>query len=229
MGTSMSTSDAVFVNLKPATRQTLGDSVAGSIRDAIFGGLVKPGQRLAESQIASTFKVSRAPVRDAFASLEKEGLVSRAVNGGTTVTELTRRDIEEICTLRLPLELLAVKRAVRHGTDEDWRKLAANIRTTEGVGNAQELAQFDLDFHEMIVAAADHARLLANWSNLRSQIRLIMVQRNLADNASRRGTVQGHKELLSALRARDEAKAVALLERHLQSQYDWVRSSVHDD
>ena len=215
-------SEAAMFDLKPVTRQTLGDSVANSIRDAIFGGLVQPGQRLAESQVASTFKVSRAPVRDAFACLEKEGLVRRAANGGTTVALLTPKDIEEICTLRLPLELLAVRRVVRGGSAELWAQLAKNVRATEDGASPRALAQIDLDFHETIVEAADHARLLASWSNLRSQIRLVMVQRNLADDGSRRGTVRGHKELLKALRDRDEARAVGLMERHLQSQYEWV-------
>jgi DNA-binding GntR family transcriptional regulator len=222
-------SDAALSRLlKPATRQTLGDSVDESIRDAIFGGLVKPGQRLAEGQVATTFKVSRAPVRDAFACLEMEGLVSRAANGGTTVTHLSRKDVEEICTLRLTLELLAVRWAVRHGSDEHWDRLARNIHQTEEVANPQELARLDLEFHETIVRAAGHARLLANWSNLRSQIRLIMVQRNLADDGSRRGTVLGHTELLGALRGRDEAAATSLLELHLQRQYDWVVGSYHE-
>jgi DNA-binding GntR family transcriptional regulator len=73
--------DAPYV-LRPATRQTLGANVAESLREAIFGGVFKPGQRLAEAPIASTLKVSRAPVREALASLEQEGLVSRASNRG---------------------------------------------------------------------------------------------------------------------------------------------------
>ncbi len=219
-------SEAAAFNLKPPSRQTLGDSVADSIRDAIFGGQVKPGQRLAEGQIASTLKVSRAPVRDALACLEREGLVNRAANGGTTVTHLTPKDVEEICTLRLALELLAVKRAVQFGTDAHWSRLADIVRRTENVDVPLPLAQLDLDFHETIVEAADHGRLLTNWLNLRSQIRLIMVQRNLTDDGSRRGTVRGHKELLKALRDRDETAASALLERHLQSQHEWVARSI---
>jgi len=217
--------EAAFLNSKPVSRQTLGDSVADSIRDAIFGGRVKPGQRLAEGRIATTFKVSRAPVRDALASLEREGLVSRAANGGTTVTHLAPKDVHEICTLRLYLELLAVKQAVQHGTEEHWARLADNIRRTEKVSSAKELAQLDLDFHETIVAVSGHARLLSSWLNLRSQVRLIMIQRNLSDEGSRRGTVHGHEELLKALQDRDEAAALACLEYHLQTQYEWVARS----
>jgi DNA-binding GntR family transcriptional regulator len=208
--------------LKPATRQTLADSVTASLRDAIFGGHFQPGQRLAEAQLASSLKVSRAPVREALASLEQEGLVSRTANGGTTVTHLSRQDVEEICSLRSPLEDLAVRLAAANGTAEDWARLAANIRASEAVVDPQQLAEKDLEFHEMIARAANHSRLLTSWLNLRSQIRLIMVQRNLEDADSRRSTVQGHKELLRALQARNGDEAVAILEHHLRRQYQWI-------
>src|SRR5437588_782808 len=117
-------SELASLALKPATRQTLADSIAHSLRDAIFEGLFKPGQRLAEAVLASSLKVSRAPVREALASLEQEGLVSRAANGGTTVTRLAVHDIEEICSLRQPLEVLAVRLAAARGTGADWVRMA---------------------------------------------------------------------------------------------------------
>jgi DNA-binding GntR family transcriptional regulator len=89
----------------------------------------------------------------------------------------------------------------------------------------QELAQMDLAFHEAVVRAADHNRLLASWLTLRSQIRLIMVQRNLADADSRRATVEGHKDLLRAIQAQDTPRSVAILEYHLQRQYEWIIDS----
>ena len=79
------------------------------------------------------------------------------------------------CGERSALELLAVKRAVRLGTEENWSRLADNTRRTENVTDPQELAQLDLDFHQTIVEATGHSRLLSSWLNLRSQIRLIMV------------------------------------------------------
>jgi DNA-binding GntR family transcriptional regulator len=222
-------SELGILALKPALRQTLADSITESLRDAIFGGLFKPGQRLAEAQLASSLKVSRAPVREALASLEQEGLVSRTSGGGTIVTRLSRTDVEEICSLRGPLEALAVRLAIAKGTEANWAELAANIRATEQISDPQQLAQKDLEFHEAIVRAADHSRLLSSWLNLRSQIRLIMVQRNLTDADSRRGTVQGHKELLKAIQARDEAEAVGVLDHHLKKQYQWIIDSFYSE
>jgi DNA-binding GntR family transcriptional regulator len=55
-----------------------------------------------------------------------------------------------------------------------------------------------------------------------------MVQRNLADADSRRGTVEGHKDLLRAIQAKDTTRAFAILEYHLQRQYDWIIDSFAD-
>jgi DNA-binding GntR family transcriptional regulator len=222
-------SDVASLILKPATRQTLADSITSSIRDAIFGGQFRPGQRLPEGQLAKSLKVSRAPVREALTYLEQEGLVSRTAGGGSKVSRLSRLDVEEICSLRSPLELLAASLASGKGTEPHWQNLAANIRETEGITDPRQLAQRDLEFHELIVRAADHGRLLASWLNLRSQIRLIMVQRNLTDADSRQGTVQGHKELLQKLESHDAAGAVAVLEHHLNRQYEWLMNGYAEE
>jgi DNA-binding GntR family transcriptional regulator len=218
-------SNIASLALKVPTRQTLADSITESLRDAIFGGHFQAGQRLAEARLASSLKVSRAPVREALACLEQEGLVSRTPGGGATVTCLARKDIEEICTLRLPLEVLAVRLATRNGGEADWARLADNLRATERVTDPRELAEKDLEFHEVIVRAAGHGRLLASWLQLRSQIRLLMVQWNLAHPDSPRGTVRGHRELLKAMQADDEDGAAAIAERQFSKQYHWILES----
>jgi DNA-binding GntR family transcriptional regulator len=212
----------VSLTLRPATRQTLGENVADSLREAIFGGLFKPGQQLAEAAIASTLKVSRAPVREALASLVQEGLLSRNSRRGTAVTNLSREDVEEICSLRLPLEILAVRQAIQDGTGEHWAQLAANVRDTDDARSPDQLATLDLQFHDTLMRAAGHRRLLNIWLGLRSQIRLLMMRRNLSDAESHRATVHCHKELLLALQARDLTRAIELVETHHQSQYDWL-------
>jgi DNA-binding GntR family transcriptional regulator len=217
-------SEGAVFHLRLPARQTLANGIIESLRDAIYGGTLQPGQRLAEAKLASSLKVSRAPVREALAVLEQEGLVCRVPSGGTTVTCLTRKDVEEICSLRAPLEALAVRLSLPKGKEGSWVELADNIRATEKTRNPQELAEMDLEFHEKLVRAAGHSRLLANWLTLRSQIRLIMVHHNLADADSRRSTVEGHKELLRAIQARNEVRAVAILEHHLKTQFDWIIS-----
>jgi DNA-binding GntR family transcriptional regulator len=215
----------VTLKLTLPTRHTLADSIARSLREAIFGGQFSCGHRLAEGQLAGNLKVSRAPVREALATLEREGLVTRSPSGGTSVTCLAAQDVEEICSLRLPLETLAVRLAITKGNEGDWKELAENIRMTEQIDDAQQLVQMDLEFHEKLVRASRHTRLLSSWLNLRSQLRLIMAQRHLAEIDARRSTVQGHKRLLGAIQAGDASRAVAILERLLRSNDDWMMKS----
>ncbi len=133
-----------------------------------------------------------------------------------------RADIVEICTLRHALELLASRLALAQ-PDTTWcDSLADNIEQTREAREPRQLARLDLEFHEIIVRAAHHNRLLSSWLKLRSQIRLMMMQRNLADSHSYEGTIRAHEELLAAFRAKDATRAVALLEHQMQGKYDWV-------
>jgi DNA-binding GntR family transcriptional regulator len=49
-----------------AARISLGEIVAGRLREAILNSELRPGQHLREEQIAELLEVSRGPVRDAF-------------------------------------------------------------------------------------------------------------------------------------------------------------------
>jgi DNA-binding GntR family transcriptional regulator len=217
-------SEAIAFSWEPAKRQTLGETVAASLRGAILGGHFKPGQRIAEAQVAQGLGVSRAPVRDALAYLEREGLVERSTNQGAVVATMTQSDLDEICSLREALEALAVQRAIECATDADFDQLADNIRATEAAERPGEAGIRDLEFHEILVRAARHGRLLTSWLSLRSQIQLILVQNNLADPGFIRSTARNHRALLARLRARDEASALGLMAQHMESFRNWALS-----
>ena len=137
-------------DLKRVTKLTLTDSVADSLRSAIFDRALQPGQRIPEAQMATRLGVSRAPVRDALAVLLQEGLVHRDQRGAV-VTELTRSDVDEISQLRLALERLAVTLAIRGASEEQLAALAENIRRTARASAVGEAGELDLRFHELLV------------------------------------------------------------------------------
>src|SRR5579871_5011284 len=91
-------------SLPPAKRQSLGQTVAASLRDAIYSGRLLPGQRIGQIQVAREMGVSQTTVREALTSREHEGLAVREANQGAVVCQLSRADIEEIVTLRANLE-----------------------------------------------------------------------------------------------------------------------------
>jgi len=206
------------MSLRPARRRTLGQNVADSLREAIYAGEIKPGEKLSEIKIAQEMEVSRAPVRDALAELERDGLLVRFSNQRTAVVTLTEEDVEEICGLRSTLEVLAVRLAVARATEDDFARLEENLRAFEAAVEPGEAGLLDLQFHEILVGAARHKRLLSCWQTLHSQIRFALVQGDVIDSREfRRATLSDHGELLECLRARDESRAVEVLEIQLAS------------
>jgi DNA-binding GntR family transcriptional regulator len=212
--------------LTPTVKRSLADDVVDRLRDAIFHGSFKPGEALREEQLAAMLDVSRGPVREALVQLEREGLVLVRRHRGATVARLSRRDLEDVYSLRLALEQLAIQRATRYATDQDFAAMEAvlaafDVALSRGPSE-KEVAELDVRFHDLIYQAARHQRLYDCWANLKSQIYIFLLSRNVVDPDFRAVTVKSHSDLLEAIRARDEARAMIEIEAHLRGAYDRV-------
>jgi DNA-binding GntR family transcriptional regulator len=208
-------------------KRTLAEDVTEQLRDAIFRGHFSPGQRLSEEQLAKTLGVSRGPIREAFVRLEREGLIVSQANRRSIVAQLSRRDLEEVYTMRLALERLAVQYAVQAATALDLAAMEANTATlnaalAQGL-TEQEAATLDVSFHDLIYQAARHRHVQAAWAAIRSEVYLFLLSRNRANADYRdRSIARGHADIVAALRARDSARAVAEIEFHLRGAYSYI-------
>jgi DNA-binding GntR family transcriptional regulator len=205
--------------LEPAKSNGLFQEVADRLREAILQGRFRPGERLRESELAAMLEVSRGPVREALARLEHEGLVITRRNRGATVARLSKEDEEEVRNLRLALERLAAQLAVRHATDEDLDALRDEIeRVRTGFGQrttVQEIADFEIRFHDALYRIARHKRLYKAWLDLRSQIYILLLSRNVDRPGIRDVVIDRHTALLNAIRSRDALAAIAAIEEHV--------------
>jgi DNA-binding GntR family transcriptional regulator len=212
--------------LTPTVKRSLADDVVDRLRDAIFHGSFKPGEALREEQLAAMLDVSRGPVREALVQLEREGLVIVRRHRGATVARLSRSDLEDVYSLRLALERLAIQRAARYATEQDFTAmeavlLAFDVALSRGPSE-KEVAELDVRFHDLIYQAARHQRLYDCWANLKSQIYIFLLSRNVADPDFRAVTVKAHADLLTAIRTRDEDRATIEIEDHLRGAYERV-------
>ena len=220
--------------LTALSKRTLAEDVTDRLRDAIFRGQFVPGQRLSEAQLAQALGVSRGPIREAFDRLEREGLIASQANGRSLVAQLSRRDLEEVYTLRVALERLAVEQAARAATEADFAALEANTAALEaavarGVSE-QEAAALDIEFHDLLYRAAHHGHLWEAWANIRSQVYLFLLSRNRASPDYRgRSIAEAHAGLVRALRAGEAAQAGAAIETHLRGAYDYIAQGFGED
>ena len=218
-------SERAALTLPP--KHTLTEDVTEQLRDAIFRGHFTPGERLSEEQLARTLGVSRGPIREAFVRLEREGLISSQANRRSIVARLSQRDLEEVYTIRLALERLAVQYAVHYAQASDFAAMEANTQLleeaiTRGI-TEQEAATLDIGFHDLLYRSARHQHALDAWLNIRSQVYLFLLSRNLANPDFRERVIsRGHSDILDALKKRDEKRALRSIEEHLRSAYMYI-------
>jgi DNA-binding GntR family transcriptional regulator len=104
------------VSLRASDRST-PQSIARFVRDDLLDGVIGPGQRLIEEELAQRFGTGRHSVRAALQILSTEGLVEHRRNRGIIVPEVTAERIDDMCAYRLVLELGALRLAQARGAD----------------------------------------------------------------------------------------------------------------
>jgi len=196
----------------------LGLSVAEVLKQLIFSGGLLPGERLVETELADRFGTSRGPIRDALTTLEQSGLVTSRPRRGTVVRELTVADVEEVYTLRIALESLAVRLLVEVGDEPAaglWELLDV-LDAAHAAGDRLVIGIADMDFHRAIVRNCGHRRLLDAWERLADQTILLMAELSSLDPVIQ-GPTGDHRSIVERLAERDGAGADAALVRHLTS------------
>jgi len=212
----------------PTATPTLVDSVADALRTSILSGLIGPGERLVEAELARELRVSRGPVREALALLGKEGIVISVPRHGKFVQTFTPRLLDEIYSLRLVIEPYAVSRVIAKLDDSAEERLeAALVAIAEAAGgnDAYTLARFDIAFHHLLYELADHDLLMRAWQeNIagRLQILLNVTTRSLRTLVD---AEENHRRLLEPILARDEERARAALEEHIEEAAERERRS----
>ena len=125
------------------------------------------------------------------------------------------------------MERLAVQYAVYYAQPKDLEALEANTQLLEeaverGI-TEHEAATLDIGFHDLIYRASGHEHVLDAWLNIRSQVYLFLLSRNLANPDFRDRVIsRGHRDFLDALRQRDEARAVRSIEEHMRAGYAYI-------
>lgn len=216
--------------LAPPETRSLGDDIAERLKAAILSGHFEPGERLGEERLAARMQVSRGPIREALVQLERQGIVVIKRNKGAFVAQLTREDLDELYTLRRSIERLALQRATELSNERDlfnMQKLVDEIAAHHRLGITEQVAaDLDLKFHDLIYQAARHRRLNETWQMMRPQIHILLLSRNVAHEDFRDMVVGSHQDIVDAIRNRDEAGALAILEDHLAGSYGRVLQSL---
>jgi DNA-binding GntR family transcriptional regulator len=196
-------------------RRTLSEQVAEKLKARILSVALEPGVRLLTDVLAEELGVSRTPVREGLRELVKEGLVT--YDGKRyAVKTFSRKDAEEVLSIRRALEVLAAQQAAGNITDTQLQKLRSLQSQSEeklNIGDIQSLVDIDFRFHEVIADASLNSRLRMLTSGLREQI--FLSHRWSFDPQQLEQTLTEHRHILQALFDRDPERAGLAMGEHL--------------
>jgi DNA-binding GntR family transcriptional regulator len=206
------------ITFKSIRRTNLREEAVAVLRAAILGGELAPGSIHSAVTLAERLGVSPTPVREAMLELVKSGLVEAVPNRGFRVTVIDEQDLDEICALRMMLEVPALALVIERASDESLDALEERLAELEAAAANSDVPAFlvaDRAFHLDLLALAGNRRLVRIVAELRDQARIVGL-RSLAAAEALEATAPEHRPILEALQARDVPAAQRYMTLHLE-------------
>jgi DNA-binding GntR family transcriptional regulator len=190
--------------------------VQAKIRSMILASDFKPGQRLVEEELCTMFELGRTPVREALLLLQGEGLIVR--RRGWEVQGVDHLQVHAIFESRAAIESATARLAARYVTPQQLDALDGMVDAMEPDNSISriELNKINTRFHNLIVEASNNAILIQFHERTRFYYWALRVPVLFAD-AQLVDTNTEHRQLLDALRRKDEDQAEHLARIHVES------------
>ena len=192
------------------------DAVCAALETDILNLHFAPGAKITESALSERYGVSRNTVREAVAHLLAQGYLTKIANKGVYVRKFTATDVQEIFHLRSLLELEAVNLLAASGQiPEVLYVILQQLESFDRVAQWDDYVRLDIQFHSALVAAADSPRLARLYETILTEVKLCIYQtRNFVTIPA--GKDASHRQILSALQAKEYDTAANLLRQHIQ-------------
>jgi DNA-binding GntR family transcriptional regulator len=198
---------------------TFADRAYTALRDVIVSLSVydEPAEvRLDERQLAQDLGISRTPVREAMAQLEREGFVRSIPRRGIYVVRKTKREVIEMITAWAALESMAARLMTLNAGDDEIATLRAMFTTFENGrlhARLDEYSEVNIQFHQAIIRMSHNSVLIHLAENLFAHMRMIR-RKTIGEDDRAARSIRDHMNIIQALEARDTERAEDLVRQH---------------
>jgi DNA-binding GntR family transcriptional regulator len=203
-------------------RKNLAEQISDTLVEAIGLGVLKPSERIVEADIASRFKVSRVPVREALKILVTQGILEGEPHKGLHVIAIDDTMIDRICEARLAVEIIAVKTLMatpelvtqlNESLDQRIADMAKQVSRNDLTG----VNQADIAFHTDICLISNNRIVWTLWQAIARHVWIVFGREILSEKAMS-NIVQEHEELRTAILSGKQERAVHALQEHIFRQ-----------
>lgn len=198
--------------------KSLAAQVAQRLREAIIDGEFALGSMIPEESLATSFGVSRTPVREALNLLQLAGLVVIRPQRGSYVFEPSEADIAAICEFRCLLEPRAAELAYQNARDATAAALQAAIDEMEEARAARDAVRYgraDTRLHEAFFEHCGNPYMQAAYATAATKIAALRTHLSAPADVLHTAGFRQHSELLALFRAGDFAAFENLMRTHV--------------
>lgn len=198
--------------------KSFSQQIYETLRDNIIKGELRPGDRIIELDVAKGFEVSQAPVREALLKLADEGLVVSHRYKGTFVSNISIDKIDELYSFRLIMEEMAIKRAMKRITPEDFQVLEDYYNEMLLAGknnNLDDIRVADVNFHTQIYKIANHHFMYQVWETLSAKLNRIWYLTSQMYFTDLIEVSNIHEPILRAFKNRDADACIQAFHNHV--------------
>src|ERR1700716_650917 len=161
------------------SRETFKDKAYAALPNVILPSDTpppRPDTRLDERQLAQDFGISRTPVREAMAQLEREGFVRSVPRRGIYVVRKTKDEVVQMITAWAALESMAARLITQSASDADiagLRRMFATFEDDKLHAKLDEYSEVNIAFHQTIIELSGNQVLIRLAENLFTHMRMI--------------------------------------------------------
>lgn len=236
------------LSLTPLDRAKTYELVVRRIKEEVFAGRLRPGDRLpGERQLSEQLNVSRPSVREAVRILQAMGIIHTSPGTGATSgliisakpsralsdllgvhVALSNYSVPEVMEVRSALECQAVRSVVGAGTElsEEMEPILAQM--AEPGLDREVFHDLDTEFHITLARATGNTLLVDLMLAMREAMRRPMSTAFAGEpdwDGRRMGLLAEHREIFEAVRSGDARRAEQLTRRHIEGFYESIQEA----
>ena len=203
---------------------SLAKLVKSDMLALILKGVLRPGQRINEPDVAARLGVSRVPVREALRALESSGLVVARKHAGVFVRQLDAQEIRDLYQMRGLLDGFAGRQAAQLPQPSKAVLLAllgAALQAMKDAANCHDVHAYygeNLRFHWAIVEASGNLSLAESYRGIVQKLHLARLK-NLSHDIGMQVSIAEHGEIVRAVRDGDALRCESLMASHVGDAY----------
>jgi DNA-binding GntR family transcriptional regulator len=201
-----------------------GSRLFDRLRDNILCGRLRPGEALSETKLAEQHGISRTPVREVIQRLAKENLLAIVPQVGTFVAPIKLSSVTSSQFVREALECRAVRFATERATRVQVEILRQQIsRQQQAIEKGDRVAFFQLDeaMHSLILDIAGHPHAWDLIASVKAQLDRVRYL-SLEDDSWLKMIYRQHREIVGAMRDRDQLGAEQAMQEHLRTVFQAI-------